>query len=172
MGEREIARAAATCLLRNTLSKRNPKNCMNDADCTNFMSSTFEKRNISSSTVPKFGNLDINTVCPKVPSWFSNPPSCADADAMNELDKCLRKADQSKWNDVAKGYVSAWYEEYYFRVCRGNDHHSKMVGSNFYHTAYYPDIFSFTEAEKEAITVKGLNFDKKGKKDKKDKEDS
>merc|ERR1739841_47525 len=155
--EIEISTVAGACILRNAASKRGQKHCMKEEDCTKFLSTT----NRTSETKPSFDGVTNDfPVCEGVSNWFTNPPACSDGVALNKVKKCLLEGDQSKWNVVAKGYVRAWFEEYYYRVCHGENHHSKMAGANAVKTMYYDDIWSYNAEQREKITVKGLNWNR------------
>ena len=116
----ELAQVAGACLVRNTLSSIGGSlGCMSEDHCTEILKSS----RMNGVTKPSFsGGSDDYPTCGLTVNWFFDPPACADKISHDKLDQCLLKdLDHTKMNEVAKGYLRAWYEEYRGRVC-GAEH--------------------------------------------------
>jgi len=159
----ELAMIAGVCLIRNMIGGGYGNlGCMDQSHCTKILDSP--RMNVSK---PSFsGGTDDYPDCGLSKNWFFDPPPCSDKILHDKLDKCLlQDLDTTKLNDVAKGYLRAWYEEYRGNLC-GAEH---FISTGFgtvkkpKTVPYLPQRWEnikkkWVPTDPDVIEVKGLNF--------------
>jgi len=85
---------------------------------------------------------------------------------MDKLEKCLMSLNPDQMNDVAKGYLRAWYVEYRYRICDAESYKNRGKGfiqrSAFDVENTLPETWAEIEGNEERFKVKavdGLNWD-------------
>jgi len=69
--------------------------------------------------IPKCGNITSN--------WLTNPPLCSQKTLLKELENCMENWNYTA-NAVAKGYISAFKEEYTARICNFENFRNNATG--------------------------------------------
>merc|ERR1712080_181297 len=125
--EWELGMVAGTCIVRNAIYKVATVHCMSNDYCSKFLETGV--RTSQTQPTPLFnGTKEVPNCANVTRHWFYEPPSCSDKDTIKTILICLKDvflSEPYQLNDIAKGYIRSWFEEFIGRTCGGETFASK-----------------------------------------------